>query len=418
MPFLVPPGKGSAETLPTPTCAWQFHWTPYGQGNWIFPDAAYRIWYMPIDAGWREVKISGAYAKSRFFSFALYDEAPIATALADHLYDAQIAPDAGSTNPFAEGASAVEVPANYTVTIDRSGGDGGNTLNLHAETAWLLYRVYFSNPGQGTMGGVPLPEITVTDAGGQTKTLPPCETVNRRPQFLDMQASILQGVLEDPVHVPPSPDHIWFGPVLNPPIRILPNPDNKYMVSYFMSERRPDRIVVIRVKIPGFPDTFHGSSVWQPAPGFDSIDLRYWTMCVGELVSPVPIVNCAVDATTPIDEDGFATIVLSYDVLRPHWFGPDIAWVPLGDEQMSPKTIFLRYLLASENFPHSIQKAVAAGCGAHFNFPVPPSQEAIREAGQCSQKIMGDYFPVAAWCDTDHFLEGGWKACFKQAGIE
>ena len=48
---------------------------------------------MPIDAQWQKVTITGNYPKARFYSFALYDNAPVSTALADHLFDAQIVPD-------------------------------------------------------------------------------------------------------------------------------------------------------------------------------------------------------------------------------------------------------------------------------------------------------------------------------------
>src|SRR5689334_17777912 len=94
------PGISIAQPLPTPTCAWQFEWTPSGLGNWLFPDTGNRWWYMPIDPQWQKVTITGSYPKARFFSFAVYDHAPVSTALADHLFDAQITPDPGSVNPF------------------------------------------------------------------------------------------------------------------------------------------------------------------------------------------------------------------------------------------------------------------------------------------------------------------------------
>ena len=82
------------------------------------------------------------------------------------------------------------------------------------------------------------------------------------------------------------------------------------------------------------------------------------------------------------------------------------------------ETIFLRYLLPSPDFPHSIQQAVAQGCGVDYDFPIPPSHDAIAQAGQCTRNVMGDYYPIAAWCDSDIFIARGWKACFKEAGVE
>jgi hypothetical protein len=410
--------KSTAQSLPTPTCAWPLLWTPVGLGNWIFPDTAYRLWYIPIDREWHKLTITGTYPAARFFSLAVYDNAPVATALSDHLFDAQIAPNPGSTNPFASKANAPDEPRTYTVTVTRNQAAGHNALRLNAETGWLLYRVYLPNAGAGGMGGVPLPAIAITNSRGETFPLPACAYVNRRSELMAVQSRIVPELMDTPPRTPPVPDRIWFGPLRNPPVRLLPNPDNKYMVSFFMSEDQPARIIVIRVKMPGFPDTFRGAPVSQPAPGFESIQLRYWTMCVGEVVSPLPLTQCAVDATTPLDAEGFATIVISGDVMRPHWLSPDVVWLPYGDGQMVPKTIFLRYLLPSSDFPHSIQQAVARGCGVDYDFPNPPGHGSIAQAGHCTLDVMGDYYPIAARCDTDIFVSRGWKTCFKEAGID
>ena len=45
--------------LPTPSCAWQFEWTPFGIGNWFWAATANRWWYMPVDPQWRTVTITG-----------------------------------------------------------------------------------------------------------------------------------------------------------------------------------------------------------------------------------------------------------------------------------------------------------------------------------------------------------------------
>jgi hypothetical protein len=417
--FLCSPGVSTAQSLRTPTCAWQFEWTPSGLGNWLFPDTGSRWWYMPIDPQWQKVTITGRYPKARFFSFAVYDNAPVSTALADHLFDAQIVPDPGSVNPFEtpdSSGSSTNRPQNYTMTLTRTDSKAGNVLRLHADTGWLIYRLYLPNAGEGSMGGMPLPSISITDARGQTTPLPACATVNRQSELAALQPQFIPALLESPPLTPPVPDHIWFGPIPAPPVRLLPNPDNKYLVSFFMSVYDPTRIIVIRGKMPGFPDTYNGAPISKPAPGFDTIQLRYWSMCLGDLVSPLPIEGCAVDATTPLDQSGFYTIVISNDVLRPDWLPPRVVWLPWGDEKMVPKTIFLRNTLPSLNFSESAQNAIAQGCGVNFNFPTPPTQDEITQAGKCTQNVMGDYYPVAAWCDRSDFRSGGWPACFSRVG--
>ncbi len=412
------PTESTAQPLPAPTCAWPFEWSAFGLGNWLFPDTGNRWWYMPIDAQWRSVTISGVYPEARFFSFAVYDDAPVSTALADHLFDAQIVPEPGSVNPFGPAGSAAAGSKAYAITVTREERAGGNVLRLHAGTGWLLYRLYLPNAGTGSMGGVPLPAISVTDSHGRVTALPTCPTVNRQSELASLQPRFVPALLENPPPTAPVPDHIWFAPLPSPPVRLLPNPDNKYMVSYFMTDYRPGHAIVIRGKMPGFPDTYRGAPVSQPARGFDTIQLRYWSMCLGALVSPLPITGCAVDASTPIDEAGFYTAVVTDDLLRPDWMPSEAAWIPWGDEQMFPKTLFLRNTLPSADFGQSVQQAIAKGCGVEFAFPTPPAPEGILESGRCARQVMGDYYPLAVWCKKETFIRSGWKGCFTEAGID
>ena len=68
-------------------------------------------------------------------------------------------------------------------------------------------------------------------------------------------------------------------------------------------------------------------------------------------------------------------------------------------------------MLPAANFPYAIQNAWAAGCTFDFTFPNFPVRSAIDEEGPCAQQVMGDYYPVAAWCDKSTFIDGGFRAC-------
>jgi hypothetical protein len=103
-------------------------------------------------------------------------------------------------------------------------------------------------------------------------------------------------------------------------------------------------------------------------------------------------------------------------VLRPNWLPSQAVWIPWGDEKMIPKALVVRNLLPAADFRQSAQNAVEQGCGVAFNFPVPPTQEAIAQASQCTRNVMGSYYPVASWCDRAAFKAGGWAACFSRAG--
>jgi hypothetical protein len=185
-----------------------------------------------------------------------------------------------------------------------------------------------------------------------------------------------------------------------------------------MPEYEPDRVIVVRGKMPAYPDTYHGSSVWDPAPGFDEVQLRFSSICMADAVSPLPVTGCAVDAGTPLDRLGYYTIVISNDVLRPGWLPERVVWLPWGDEQMVPKLMFVRHLLPSPDIKNAVQNAIDQGCGMPFDFPTPPTQKEVTDAGKCAQQVMGDYYPVAAWCDVDTFRTGGWRACFRAAGVK
>lgn len=405
-----------AKALPTPSCAWQFEWTAFGLGNWLWADTANRWWYMPIDPSWKQLTITGTYPKARFFSFALYDGAPVSTGLAGRLFDAQIKPDAGSVNPFAD-TTATSTDHAYTVGVRRGDSGGANMLRLHARSGWLLYRLYLPDAGQGSMGGVPLPKINVTKADGETASLPPCPVVNRQSELAQLQPEIVPSALENPPAVPAVPDRIWFGSPTEPPARLLPNPDNKYLVSFFMPHYEQGRLIVIHGRMPGFPNTFEGGPISQPARHFRTVQLRYWSLCVADAVSPLPIDGCATDAATPVDRNGFYTIVITNDVLRAHWLPRNVTWLPFGDENMAPKLIFLRNTLPSRGFRKTVQNALSQGCGFDFAFPKTPGQAEIRQSGQCIQKVMGEYYPKAVWCDRNTFASGGWKACFRAAKL-
>lgn len=434
-----PPGSTQEpQPLPTPTCAWQYEFTPFGLGNWLWADTANRWWYMPIDAQWQELKLTGTFPKARFFSIAVYDNAPVSNGIADHLFDAQIVPDPGSINPFVppypSKCSSSEPhhrgrcnpfgsPQAYTITVVRGTKTNDNVLKLNADSGWLLYRLYLPNAGESSMGGVSLPEVRITYKNGQTTQLPICPIFNRQSELVPVQTQIIPMQLEYPldpeggIEVPPVPDHIWFGAIKEPPPMLLPNPDQKYLVSFFMPEYEPDRLIVIRGKMPAYPDTYNGRPVWFPAKGFKSVQLRYWGACLGELVSPLPVISCATDAGIPLDRHDFYTIVISNDVLRPDWLPRTAVWLSWGDETNVPKLIFMRNLLAADDFSQSVQEAIEQGCWLNLQFPTPPTQEDIRVAGECAQGVMGAYYPKAVWCDKKTFIKRGWRACFRAADV-
>ncbi len=398
-------------------CAWPLEASTEGVGNFTAPDDFARYWWMPIGPQDRAITIKGTYPSARYFSYVVYDgNSPVD--VAGHVYDAQIAPDPGSTNPFVptektrHSTKAIR-GGTYTLEISRSGKTSGNTIALTSASGWILLRLYVPNAaaesGRTLMGNVPLPSITVK-RGETSEKLPTCSPVNK---LADLSAFVQTVFPQDLTgnEGKSSSDRLWFAPPTVPPIVLFPNPDNAYM-GMIPGDYQPGRVIVIHGKAPGFPDTFDGSPIWTPARGFHAIDMRYWSVCNNDLVLPVPAVQCLADLTTK-RQGGYYTIVISDDLLRPAWLPPEINWLPWGDEQY-PKLVFFRNMLPAPTFPFSVQGARTAGCTFDFNLSKLPNPADLTAAGQCAAQVMGDYYPVAIWCDQSTFEHGGWQACARK----
>jgi len=410
-------------------CAWPLEMSPEGTANFQFPDNSARYWIMPFDTQQYEtMTIKGTYPNIRYFSFAAYETIDYDAInntnqgfdIAGPLSDAQIAPDQGGINPFVQRGDR---NGTYTVVISRTGQTSGNTIAVSHDLVWILLRMYVADAdpslsGQSMMGGVPLPTITVTDRTGASRQLEACSQINKWVdlskfvQFLfppSLDLSINEGT--------PSSDRLWFAPPKNPPSILWPNPDNKYMMMLPGNDYQPGRIIVIHGKAPGFPDTFNGSPIWVPSQGFRSVDMRFWALCTADFASPFSVINCATDFNT--DRKGeYYTIVISDDLVRPKWLQgrPNVNWLPWGDEQY-PKVVAFRNMLPADDFHHAVKDAwnyQNGLCTFNFSLEVPPNPGDIDKVGPCAQDVMGDYYPVAVWCDKSKFLAGGWQACIKQ----
>ena len=212
---------------------------------------------------------------------------------------------------------------------------------------------------------------------------------------------------------------LWFAPPRVPPMLLFPNPDNKYILATPGPYQR-GRVLVIHAKAPQVAERQTGrghGARGKGQGGGQGEDMRYWSMCNNDFALPIAAVACISDLTAKLEGGGF-TVVISDDLSRPDWLRPSVNWLRWGDEQY-PKLVFFRHLLASEAFPYSVQQVVK-GCPANclhndavFDFTLPdlPRRAVINAAGPAVQQLMGDYYPVAAWCDKTTFERGGWQAC-------
>jgi hypothetical protein len=150
--------------------------------NIAAPDTHTHYWLQPYVMGPNStVTVNGTYPFARYFSFTAYgsDGVPINDV---SLYDAQIAPNAGSVNPFTT-ANAPTNPSQrqYAVQIKPSLGSTPNTLQglpdgQSSGIGFLIYRVYLSDKADEPAGEVPLPNVTVD--GRPRTTCTPAQRVS------------------------------------------------------------------------------------------------------------------------------------------------------------------------------------------------------------------------------------------------
>ena len=420
--FLTNPDVARAQNYRN--CAWPIELSPEGSGNMLGPDTLSRYWVMPFDTTQYEtMTIKGAYPMPGIF----LSSRTIPTLKRCRL------PPRGTL--FTMPKSPLIPAASTRLSPGRRQWDI-YCQNLTQRPDFREYNWGFLRLCLGPSAGVRNPRRSILKRsepdrrGASAHHIPEWSEAESCPSVTDNDQAPGINKLADVINflqiffpqVPtpfdlighegtPSSDRLWFAAPTTPPPALLPNPHNKYIAMLPGDSYQPGRIIVIHGKLPGTPDTYNGSPIWVPARGFPTVDMRYWSLCNNDLALPVPVVNCTADLTTDL-QGGDYTIVISDDLLRPDWLRPDINWLPWGDAQYL-KIVFARNMLPAPTFPFSIQKAIAKGCTFPFDLPYIPARDVIDTAGQCAQQVMGDYYPVAAWCDKSTFVHGGWRACMK-----
>ena len=201
----------------------------------------------------------------------------------------------------------------------------------------------------------------------------------------------------------------------------FPNPANKYIAAGALTYQ-PGRIVVVHGKAAVFPNTYQGESIFEAANPPGPIQLRYWSMCNNVEAKPYPVVLCQADYATQLDGNGEYTYVLSLDTsgaptpTPPDWLPADATWLPWGPTD-EPNILILRNMLPATGFTQAVQDAEVAGCTIDNQADAPVPYAAQVTASQCARHVMGEYYPLVAYCDEDVFISQGWQGCFSAAGV-
>ncbi|MEW2509290.1 hypothetical protein [Streptomyces sp. NPDC046870] len=376
------------------SCAWPAVVRP-GRLNLAFPETNATYWIMPYRLGQGDrIVVDGTYPSARFTSLTSYDAkgSPV-----DSLADHQIAPRAGSKNPFAVPDAGTD-PARhrYRVTLEPgiAAGSAGNTLAATAKSAgsgagWLVLRIYVPDKQSDPTGGVPLPSLTRQRQGGSPQSVPTCPRAGDTEGPTGPAATELRELVKK--YAPPG-DLVSCGKstasapsfaVPNKTAGLFPNPYNKYLCTPL--EYKPGRIAVIRGKAPTFPDTVNGQSVLTTA------QLRYWSLCQNQIRIPYPVSACAGDFQTAVGKDGRYTYVVSTAQDRPANAKTTngVTWIDWGPTDVT-SVLLLRNMLPARDFHNAVQDT---------------------RKGENPAPVMGAYYPEITYCTKESFTKNGPATC-------
>jgi hypothetical protein len=182
----------------------------------------------------------------------------------------------------------------------------------------------------------------------------------------------------------------------------LANADTSYLLAYLVRPPAAD-VVVVTAKAPTFAPGSHPSP-W-PARGED---VRYWSMCIGLLAAPTPVVantlpgggtdyGCRADEATTLSAAGDYTYVIGSESQRAAISRvPGVTFLPFSAAHPAgPYLLALRNVLASASFTHSPQGATQASHPA------------------AASTAMGPYYPRAAACPLATLTAHGPQACLR-----
>lgn len=295
---------GSDTPIPGPrTCFW--YRGPHNTDPYInvaYPDEGAFYWsaVVTVPAG-ATLKLKGQFPHARYMSFVSYREnGQVVESLADN----QISADAGSINPFHQGANRKAKKRGYTITVEARADD--------------------KESGDG--------RLTAGDG----------RNILRAPQLGAGQMSILYRIYVNDLAHPVNGGEIY------------PNPDNRNARAFVSTKFAP--VLLLTGKMPAVPSTWNGDATMGQGR------LRYWSLCSNMVMINSRTIDCVFDEQVPLDAERNYTIVASKAKDRPRNARTEcgIAWIDLpedgdgmGDEDFS--LLVVRNMLADPAFPEALQ---------------------------------------------------------------
>jgi hypothetical protein len=391
VPGTPPAAKAAApEPSPIPACAW---FLPLNDNtdNALYLDQHVNYWATRIAyAPGESLTIRGQYPHARYFSITAYDPK---TRAVSSLYDAQIAPEKGSSNPYLPGADRTLTQRDYTVSVVfntaqhpppakqnelRTGYDPSNPTSSGTDF-FLVYRVYVADKGTGPAGGEPLPAVTVHLKSHDSVTLGPCAPGDQPPS--DVNNAIANANSPAPIPIAPGADPPYWHRFYNVGTSLaeivgasgaepytektgtgglLEDLENAYLFAVLNASFGP--LFVVEAQGFSYPPTQDGQPVMA-----GGTDMRYWSFCSYDTYTQRNYA-CLADYDADPNLTGHHLIVVSDAAHKPaNLCGA--SWLPFGPLNES--------LLIYRN-----QLAVS-----------PLSIQAVDPAADNAPQVMGGYYP-------------------------
>lgn len=337
--------------------------------------------------------IEGEFPNARFLSYNVYDDNEQTSFCTRNysLMDVEIEPDNGYINTFREETTATN--QKYTVYVLPTdapesivaGKENVCWFDADVEKVCTMLRYYI--PVGGVNGGVDMPSIKAID-------LTTGQEVNAPERVL----SGLRGEMELPsAAFTPSPTALFFRAPFS---YAYPNGPSEYCYSRNVLET--DEVIVFNFKAPSYP-----SSVSE----FETADMRYWSVCVGNEETYTPLAIS--DYQTKIDANGFANYILadknSADYAEVKRIAEEKGYNILewdGEAWRKGVMILYRNMVFDEDYAHSMRLLDPVG-GPDVDVMSNPAKY-IAVLG------LGEWGATGAKVSTTQFIAAGGNIPFRQ----
>lgn len=344
---------------------------PYQVAN-LYPDQNSSYWIGTVQLPPASALVlRGRYPYARYFQFALYRPDPAMgsfTATSEAAMDDQIQPDEGSVNPFVPGAPRLGAHRNYTLRIvaenapTRKEDRSPNTLYAGKDGyVQMVYRVYLPDVNRDGSGDVGLPKYEAELADGTRLSADAVRQQFNRPMTggvasgmtIEQWLALVNAPDNDPELKPastPARDPLVVERYFNNQYNLIGvfkpkdvrakmsgnvetgfggDPATLFMFGF--SSRVFGPVLVLRGKMPVFPDTFMGKN----GKGLETMtdwECRYWSVIQSEAPPSGKGTDALTDMQVPLDEDRNYTIVVCREEDRPANATEDngVAWLDWG----------------------------------------------------------------------------------------